>query len=406
MFGIRRGLFTSAFLVPLLLLISCARMSGVDENIVVLADGEALLKDATEYAKDQDLPIDEAVRRLELQDDVGRLDGQLTRGEPDAYGGLWLQHEPEFKVIVNTTGDSEKIADYTRGTLLAQGVEIEVRKVAKSLKRLEADQQLVIDTLENLKLPSESSVNVFTNQVELHVKDAVRLNSLLRAAGLLGVLEGVQVTTVDSFMSMQIGMYAGRKMYCTTGYSVRDSHGLHGISTASHCPDNNIYYEDPSGSPDMRLVGQWFGNSDVQWNRHISGTHSYLPWAADNEPTSQGTRYYREIYSNVNRPEQALNLYVCKYGVVTRFTCGYIKSKTQTAGGDYSGHATYIRVGKQGAVLSKAGDSGGPWYEGHAALGIHHGGFPDPSHPYYGQSVYTAINYVTDRGLIILHAPR
>lgn len=126
-----------------------------------MADGEALRKDAAEYAKDQNVSVDEAVRRLELQNDIGKLDAELAHNESDTFGGLRIQHKPEFKVVVNMTGGAEKVADYARGTSFAELVE--VRKAAKTLNQLEAEQRSIINTLETLKLPSESSINVYTN---------------------------------------------------------------------------------------------------------------------------------------------------------------------------------------------------------------------------------------------------
>ncbi len=58
------------------------------QDVVVLANGDALLKDATEYAKDVGVSVGEAVRRLKLQTAIGQLDAKLTSGEPDTFGGL------------------------------------------------------------------------------------------------------------------------------------------------------------------------------------------------------------------------------------------------------------------------------------------------------------------------------
>jgi len=327
-----------ATIAVLSFLAGCGRVATEDNQIKVLADGEALRKDAAEYAKDQSVSLDEAVRRLELQDDIGKLDAELASNEPDTFGGLWIQHKPEFKVIVNTTGSAEKVADYARDTSFA-GL-IEVRKAAKTLKQLEAKQLSLRSALKALDLPSESSINVYTNQVELYVLDSEQLNTALEAAGKLSILEGVSVSNVASFMSLEVNIYAGNTMSCTSGFSVRDGNGLYGISTAGHCRDDYDY-----GSVPLRLLGQWYGSSDLQWHRHTSGSHVYKPWARDNEPTSGGTNYYHEIYDTANRPDQPIGALVCKYGITTGYTCGYINSKTITGFDDDYAVPTYIRYG-------------------------------------------------------------
>jgi len=213
-----------ATIAVLLFLAGCSRVETEQSQIRVLADGEALRKDAVEYAKDQNVSVDEAVRRLELQTDIGKLETELASGEPGTFGGLWIQHKPEFKVVVNMMGGAEKVADYTRGTSFA-GL-IEVRNAAKTLKQLEAKQLSLRSVLKTLDLPFESSIDVYKNQVDLHVLDVGRLNSALRAVGRLDVLAGVAEVDVDSFMSPTINIYAGNDMSCTSGFSVHDGNGL------------------------------------------------------------------------------------------------------------------------------------------------------------------------------------
>lgn len=141
-------------------------------------------------------------------------------------------------------------------------------------------------------------------------------------------------------------------MSCTSGFSVRDGNGTYGISTAGHCRDDYDY-----GSVPLRLIGQWYGSSDLQWHWHTStsGSHLYKPWARDNEPTSGGTNYYREITDNANRGSQPIGALVCKYGLTTGYTYGYLRSKTVLAGDPYD-VATYMRTGRDDNIVrSKPG---------------------------------------------------
>jgi hypothetical protein len=141
--GWQRALATFAIL---LFLTGCSRTVEDVGQIGVLVNGEALRMDAEVYAKDQNVSVDEAIRRLELQGEIGKLDGELARNEPDTYAGLWIQHQPTFGVIVNMAGNSEKATEYTRVISFADLVE--VREVAKSLRQLEADQSLAGDILQ------------------------------------------------------------------------------------------------------------------------------------------------------------------------------------------------------------------------------------------------------------------
>lgn len=51
-------------------------------------DDGALLEDAARYAVDFGVDLDEAVRRLQLQERVGALDQQLTIRESGTFAGL------------------------------------------------------------------------------------------------------------------------------------------------------------------------------------------------------------------------------------------------------------------------------------------------------------------------------
>ena len=203
---------------------------------------------------------------------------------------------------------------------------------------------------------------------------------------------------------------------CSAGYSVFDGNGLYGITTAGHC-NNRQFYDGSNPAVPLELAAEWWtGAFDVQWHvpKYSNSGLLFKPWARDNQPTSQGTAYYREMYSPVNRQEQAIGTVVCKHGYASSFTCGKIISKTfNTAkppyNSDENNSPTFIRVDKVGPYnVARGGDSGGPVYEGHAALGLIKGawGNGNCTPDFCGDMIYMAINYVTDKGLRIFYAPR
>jgi uncharacterized iron-regulated membrane protein len=61
---------------------------------------DALRRDAEAYADAQGVSLDEAIRRLRQQDPIGELNAVLRERESDVFGSLWIQHQPEHKVIV------------------------------------------------------------------------------------------------------------------------------------------------------------------------------------------------------------------------------------------------------------------------------------------------------------------
>ena len=65
--------------------------------------------------------VAEAIRSATLQQDAaGILGAALEQYEAETFAGLWLQHEPEYRVVVAFTRDGEKtIRPYVADTPLA-----------------------------------------------------------------------------------------------------------------------------------------------------------------------------------------------------------------------------------------------------------------------------------------------
>ena len=75
----------------------------------------ALARDARMYAEQHDVELSEAITRLLMQDSVGELDVDLLSNESGTFGGLWIQNEPEYRVVVAFTKDGERtIAEYVK----------------------------------------------------------------------------------------------------------------------------------------------------------------------------------------------------------------------------------------------------------------------------------------------------
>ena len=139
---------------------------------MTVTPNEALQQDAEAMATHTGISVAEAIRRLSLQDAIGELGAQLERQETKTFAGLWIKHEPDYRVIVAFTRNGQETIDpHIQNTPLEELVE--VRTVGVSLKELEIIQQQVIQMTRELGFPFESSINVQTNQVELYVTDKV-----------------------------------------------------------------------------------------------------------------------------------------------------------------------------------------------------------------------------------------
>ena len=148
-------------------------------SLLLIAD-DPLLQDTYSYAQDQGIGLEEAMDRMQNQDGIGVLQEQLMTQESDTFAGLWIQHEPTYRLVVAFTRDGQKtLAPYIAGTSLAEIVE--VRSAAITYKDLQALQTQVSRLLEPLDIPISSGINIQENLVELYVTDLAALKAAMQA---------------------------------------------------------------------------------------------------------------------------------------------------------------------------------------------------------------------------------
>lgn len=147
---------------------------------------DPLARDAQWYADDQGVSLEEAIRRLELQEELSLsgLGPALEANEGDTFAGLWIQHEPEYRFVVLFTRDGEEtIRPYIEGEPWASIVEVR-NGAGATLKEIEAAQAQAGRLVRELDIRADSGINVQENQVELYVTDKARLDAALREADL------------------------------------------------------------------------------------------------------------------------------------------------------------------------------------------------------------------------------
>lgn len=371
-------------LLVVLVLIATATMRASAQS-GPLNDADPLLRDAKQYAAEYRVDLPEAIRRLKLQVSAGDLEVKLRAKEQDIFAGLWIQHAPQFRVIVQFIRDGEEtIRPYIVNGPLANIVE--VRPAHVTLAKLEADQKVALRAIRAVGVPVDSGLNVFQNRVEVYVTDHARLDTALQVAS-LQLPETVQVITVPHLSTPTSDIYGGLAITgCTTGFAAINPQVSAYILTAGHCSDTQSY-----AGQNLALVGQaQYYSYDIQW-------HSPAPFGLSNLIfDGWGTR---PIRAAKGRDAQAIGDYVCHYGKTTGYGCGNIYDKNIAPSWVQWANPTFIRVRTSGPTLSQPGDSGGPWFYGNTAFGIMSGQWGYWA-PYDG--IYMAVNYLNDFGLQIL----
>jgi len=184
------------------------------------------------------------------------------------------------------------------------------------------------------------------------------------------------LTSRSGDLVVEESVYGGDKIregsgpnFCTTAFTVVKN-GSEGVLTAGHCEDRAQYVAVGDGSNNVYTVylqedhrGGW---GDMAWYTTLGNEQ---PWFYKT-PTG---RY--EVNGYVNRSSIQVGDTYCMYGRATNHSdssdaCGTVVDRwAQQSSGGYD----YNRLVEVEGVESDYGDSGGPWYTGSYAVGIHRG---------------------------------
>jgi hypothetical protein len=312
------------------------------------------------YAKHYGVSIDEALHRLKLQDSFPGLSTALENNEKDTYGGLWIQHAPDYKIIIAFTRDGEKtISGYTKYITTEVAPYIEIRTVNKSFVELKDDESKLLSSLEEQGIKVDSHEDIINNRISIDVTktDEDKFN-IARQNKQIAIPDGLKVNFVDSLMVLCTNIYGGLQLNyyswgnpcSTSGFSVINSSGTKGITTAGHATYGSLYY----GSTSLPFQGTVMGYGyDCQWRTcpGLTVTNKIQWW-------SDGSTF--DITSKKTRSEQHVGDIISKYGITTHYTAGQISNLGMWI--DVSNIFGYPRI-------ADLGDSGGPVFSGNCALG-------------------------------------
>jgi hypothetical protein len=350
--------------------------------------------DAQAYASDTGVNINEALLRFQLQNIAGELDAELTAKEAKTFAGLWIEHTPEFRVVVQFTRNGEEtIKPYLKRYPELASV-VEVRTARTSLADLQRAQASVLSSVRALGMPVDSGINVRENRVELYVAKAGvnQFKDALQRKG-LSLPDSVMVVPVEKLAEPAASIYGGLPLStCTSGFSVKKGwiFTTKGITTAAHCPNSQSY----SGN-DLPFQSERIGGSyDIQWHTAPGYTvTNKIQWWSDGST--------RDITAKKSRNNQVIGEYVCKYGMTTHYTCGTIVDKNFAPNYIEDPSPTFIRVSSTTTDLVEPGDSGGPWFLLNTAYGTTSGHI-EPGN----DAIYMAVNYIeSGLGVSVMTSP-
>jgi hypothetical protein len=368
------------------------------------------LLEATIYAQHYAVTTDEALNRFKLGRSFPGLENELSNKESATFGGLWIQNEPEFKLVIAFTHNGKETLSKYIGPDIPSYVDI--RTVNKSYSELNdilsAFRSEIIDSY----IQAISMVDIMQNRVEFDILNTEKsnLNNAIKN-NTIAIPDNVYISYIDSFPQLNTStVYGGLMMDGgTTGFSVKNAAGTRGIITAGHI-------DQPQGIIDVE--GQRV-DATLQ-NRSFGGYYDTGFWTCPAGTTiNYNCAYYRLGYNNYlvapvtgtsGVSSQRVGQTVSKQGMATGYTSGQITNLECGIYVLYQGSYYYLLLVQVNNCfnynrIAQEGDSGCPWFNGDGgtgllALGTHSSATNLGVTPQY--AYYMPINYINTLGVTVL----
>jgi hypothetical protein len=333
---------------------------------------------AQAYATEFGVPLAEANRRLSLQDGLRHLRVRLAEIGGPRFAGAWLEHQPEFRIVVRYVGQSP----IEEATILARSASVPVHielgadwshgELLAGLRRLE--QLLAIE------LPSATlGLDVQAGQVVVATASPLdgarkrRYETIAEVPVATAMEPGRAERLVGATYGGMRIRFEGPSSYtlCTTGFTALGGSGDEGVTSAAHCGDdvggfNDITYSDLKNNTTYLVYYENKVNDadqDMVWTSETLHPVFARFWIGGSLRDVTGIAY-----------SGMLGDWVCHYGIATGNSCGSVVNEWWDPGDicGVSGTANcapeWIKVtGSQLACFG--GDSGGPLYHNETAYG-------------------------------------
>ena len=114
--------------------------------------------------------MEKEMQQMQFQETNSEIRPLLMADFPDIYGGLWVEQNPEYRIVIALTeGDLETIQSYLEGFDWADFVE--VQPVTYTPEELKADEVIPNQTANSIQVSAITTVDIINNRVDFIVEN-------------------------------------------------------------------------------------------------------------------------------------------------------------------------------------------------------------------------------------------
>lgn len=406
----------------------------VSDGIEPISAEEALLVDAQHYAKDFNVSLEEAMKRLVVMAGTVEQVDAIEKEFGPTMSGVYFDNGPAFQLVVRVTDQTAPAGRrIERGAAngLAKKATGEIAQKARGrgVQLATADIDLAASVLRrvnnapvNFRSGGRGSKRSIRGEIERNfdetkaafptlqalLYDEISANIVVEAIGVSGSREvppqlaakfsaPVEIKWVPNAMQ-KITLRGGAQLYyasanspsCTTGFvgwappAPGASHSTDfGVFTAGHCVSSGfgIGYKDATGKmftlvedPGLNLNNY---SADIRFLKYVVGLGAAAQFTANKNEAPRTLTGRRTIASTTGTVTNqgitstaTTGTYVCFYGMKTGPVTGQGCGSVTYNGYTYLSSAVGSMVRIKGTFACDRGDSGGPVFANTVAFGV------------------------------------
>lgn len=347
-----------------------------DSKPSAMSRDSALRKDAEALAAARGIPIGQALKAVKAQEDLGDEIGRLRDEFRGRVAGIHVEHSPEYRIVVRLKGSGKVSArtlqkqESSVPVEFVDGASATVEEMVTDMMAALPQIKALLPTLQGLgtdEKTGEVVLNVYAVGAGASVASGKR-DDVAKLVGHPVRIEIVQHEERSADVRGGSKIAASSGSYCTTGFSVKNTAGTTGITTAGHCEGMNTYY-NPNGSSIALTFATEVLDADQDVEVHTSGYVERPEFYADSTTTA------RVLTGKRLRSSTGVGNQVCHRGETTGYSCGLVAQTNYAptyagACGSQTCLAVFVKVNGDANTACDQGDSGGSVFASQTAFGL------------------------------------